>query len=382
MSATRSALLRRLPIPSCDDLMTAVANGQPACDALATRFAPWGLADAVPQIVMNALDPLLVETVLGPVHSRRWLPLLREHYRQVKHSYPGDFADVEALLAPAAGVVDAVHRACRRGFLRRRQGCPRPGRTGCGRAGSQAFSARVGRRSAPQALFGPCGSRRRCRRRQPGCDHGRAGCPSAHGRSGGSGPACRRHASSARSSGALGAFSAPLHDGSSSVRPTGGCADSPVDFFPVRLFQGSRPRSSGTDFDAGGSAGGRFEGLSGCSRPRRFGGLDRKGQPRRPGPAARRGGRSVPGGGSRTPACVGPADRPRPGQRLAQLVAFPRPCSTGPRATAIEALPSARSLCCVVPPESHQAVSRPVCEEDGACSASGSASSGRGAGLS
>ena len=96
MSATRSALLRRLPIPSCDDLMTAVANGQPACDALAARFAPWGLADAVPQIVMNALDPLLVETVLGPVHSRRWLPLLREHYRQVKHSYPGDFADVEA----------------------------------------------------------------------------------------------------------------------------------------------------------------------------------------------------------------------------------------------------------------------------------------------
>ena len=96
MSATRSALLRRLPIPSCDDLMTAVANGQPACDALAARFAPWSLADAVPQIVMNALDPLLVETVLGPVHSRRWLPLLREHYRQVKQSYPGDFADVEA----------------------------------------------------------------------------------------------------------------------------------------------------------------------------------------------------------------------------------------------------------------------------------------------
>ena len=95
MSATRSALLRRLPIPSCDDLMTAVANGQPACDAVAARFAPWALADAVPQIVMNALDPLLVETVLGPVHSRRWLPLLREHYRQVKQSYPGDFADVE-----------------------------------------------------------------------------------------------------------------------------------------------------------------------------------------------------------------------------------------------------------------------------------------------
>ena len=33
------------------------------------------------------LDPLLVETVLGPVHSQRWLPLLREHYRHVKLCY-------------------------------------------------------------------------------------------------------------------------------------------------------------------------------------------------------------------------------------------------------------------------------------------------------
>ena len=44
---------------------------------------------------MNALDPLLVETVLRPVESQRWLPLLREHYRQVKLCYPGEFADVE-----------------------------------------------------------------------------------------------------------------------------------------------------------------------------------------------------------------------------------------------------------------------------------------------
>ena len=44
---------------------------------------------------MNALDPLLVKIVLGPAECGRWLPLLREHYRQVKQCYPGQFADVE-----------------------------------------------------------------------------------------------------------------------------------------------------------------------------------------------------------------------------------------------------------------------------------------------
>ena len=76
--------------------MRAVADGQPACDVWSERFAQWSVPVAVPQIVMNALDPLLIETVLGPAESRRWLPLLREHYGRVKHSYPGEFANVEA----------------------------------------------------------------------------------------------------------------------------------------------------------------------------------------------------------------------------------------------------------------------------------------------
>ena len=96
MSPLPAAPSRRVPLPTCDDLMRAVADGQPACDVWSARFAEWSVPVAVPHIVMNALDPLLIETVLGPAESRRWLPVLREHYGRVKDSYPGEFANVEA----------------------------------------------------------------------------------------------------------------------------------------------------------------------------------------------------------------------------------------------------------------------------------------------
>lgn len=89
------ALPSKLPLPSYEDLANAVAAGQFACDDWSARFAKWSVAQTVPQIVMNALDPLLIETVLGPEESRRWLPLLRKHYGRVKHSYPEEFAPVE-----------------------------------------------------------------------------------------------------------------------------------------------------------------------------------------------------------------------------------------------------------------------------------------------
>ena len=89
------AAARRLPVPTCDDLMSAGAGGQPACAVWRDRFASWPLDDAVTQVVMNALDPLLLQAVLGPAESARWLPLLREHYVQVQACYPAEFSDVE-----------------------------------------------------------------------------------------------------------------------------------------------------------------------------------------------------------------------------------------------------------------------------------------------
>ena len=89
------ALPSKLPLPSFADLATAVAAGQDACDDWSARFATWSVAQTVPHIVMNALDPRLIEAVLGPEESQRWLPLLREHYARVKYSYPRNFALVE-----------------------------------------------------------------------------------------------------------------------------------------------------------------------------------------------------------------------------------------------------------------------------------------------
>lgn len=86
---------QHLSIPSCDDLMKAIAEGQPVCDRWREKFAQWSVPHCVPHIVMNALDFLLIETILGPEESRRWLPLLREHYGRVKYSYPKEFAKVE-----------------------------------------------------------------------------------------------------------------------------------------------------------------------------------------------------------------------------------------------------------------------------------------------
>ena len=111
MSPLPAAPSRRVPLPTCDDLMRAVADGQPACDVWAARFAEWSVPVAVPQIVMNALDPLLIETVLGPEESRRWLPLLREHYlwaREVLVSRR--VRQRRGLLEGTARVVDAVRR--------------------------------------------------------------------------------------------------------------------------------------------------------------------------------------------------------------------------------------------------------------------------------
>ena len=95
MSPLPAAPSRRVPLPTCDDLMRAVADGPARLRRLGGPFAQWSVPAAVPQIVMNALDPLLIETVLGPDEARRWLPLLREHYGRVKYSYPGEFANVE-----------------------------------------------------------------------------------------------------------------------------------------------------------------------------------------------------------------------------------------------------------------------------------------------
>ena len=75
--------------------MAAVAKGPAACSGWRDRFAGWDLDAAVPQVVMNALDPLLLWVALGPDQAARWLPPLVRHYEALRADLPGPFSDVD-----------------------------------------------------------------------------------------------------------------------------------------------------------------------------------------------------------------------------------------------------------------------------------------------
>ena len=55
-----------LPVPTGDALMAVVAQGPAVCARWRETFLSWDPQHAVPQIVMNALDPALLELILGP----------------------------------------------------------------------------------------------------------------------------------------------------------------------------------------------------------------------------------------------------------------------------------------------------------------------------
>ncbi len=79
--------------------MVAVGTGQAACDVWARLFLSWPVQQAVPQFVMNAIDPLLLELIVGPDAGVPLVSGLRAHYVQVRGRYPGPFADVEQVWA-------------------------------------------------------------------------------------------------------------------------------------------------------------------------------------------------------------------------------------------------------------------------------------------
>ena len=84
-----------LPVPTGEVLMEAVAAGPGACRARSDTFLSWAPEQAVPQIVMNAPDPLLVELIVGPDHIDPLISMLRRHYATVRERCPVPFADVE-----------------------------------------------------------------------------------------------------------------------------------------------------------------------------------------------------------------------------------------------------------------------------------------------
>ena len=99
MSNGADVVLRKLPVPTGDELMVAVGSGQAACDTCSRLFLSWPVQQAVPQLVMNAIDPLLLELIVGAEHAGPLVSGLRAHYVQVRGRYPGPFADVEQVWA-------------------------------------------------------------------------------------------------------------------------------------------------------------------------------------------------------------------------------------------------------------------------------------------
>ena len=85
----------KLPVPTGDALMAVVADGPAVCARWRDTFLSWEPRYAVPQIVMNALDPALLELVLGPGDKNSLVRLLRAHYEDVRKRFPSPFADVE-----------------------------------------------------------------------------------------------------------------------------------------------------------------------------------------------------------------------------------------------------------------------------------------------
>ena len=99
MPNSAEVLLRKLPVPTGDELMVAVGQGQDACDVWGRLFLSWPVQQAVPQFVMNAIDPLLLELIVGVDAGVALVSGLRAHYVQVRGRYPGPFADVEQVWA-------------------------------------------------------------------------------------------------------------------------------------------------------------------------------------------------------------------------------------------------------------------------------------------
>lgn len=94
-ATTQGQAQPKLPVPTSDTLMAEVAAGTAASAACRAKFLSWNVTHAVPQIVRNALDPALVELIVGPKTSL--LGVLRKQYTHMREQFPKDFRDVAAV---------------------------------------------------------------------------------------------------------------------------------------------------------------------------------------------------------------------------------------------------------------------------------------------
>ena len=87
------------PVPTSDELVEAITKGPDACRSYRDLFAKWDVRHVVPYVVRNAIDPRLLEAVLGE-QAARWVPQIKEKYAGIRARYPDQFsAEVEPVWA-------------------------------------------------------------------------------------------------------------------------------------------------------------------------------------------------------------------------------------------------------------------------------------------
>ena len=81
--------------PLIENLIGAVCAGGSRLSRVRSEFERMDAGDGVKRLVLQAVDPELVEVVVGPRLAPAWVKPLRAQYARFKQAYPADWVDVE-----------------------------------------------------------------------------------------------------------------------------------------------------------------------------------------------------------------------------------------------------------------------------------------------
>ena len=76
-------------------LIGAVCVGGSRLSRVRSEFERMDAGDGVKRLVLQAVDPELLEAVVGPQLAPAWVKPLRAQYARFKQAYPADWVDVE-----------------------------------------------------------------------------------------------------------------------------------------------------------------------------------------------------------------------------------------------------------------------------------------------
>ena len=81
--------------PLIENLIGAVCAGGSRLSRVRSQFERMDAGDGVKRLVLQAVDPELLDVVVGPRLAPAWVKPLRAQYARFKQAYPADWVDVE-----------------------------------------------------------------------------------------------------------------------------------------------------------------------------------------------------------------------------------------------------------------------------------------------